>query len=299
MNLSVVIPTFNYAAYLRRAVESVLPQLCDGDEVIVVDDGSTDDTAALMAVYPPPVHYLHQPNAGPGAARNRGVAAARNDYLLFLDADDRLLPGALAALRERFSAHPEADMVCGGYVSVSERGRERTHDAPGLTDGNLANFAAYIEGRFGIANGAAAYHRRVFERLRFATDIRNREDTVLEGQVLALYKCVAVTRPLAAVHAHPGRQRDNVNTIDDYGDTAVDLLFNPELLPAPFMALRERFACRHLLERARANYRVRRHRRALALYREALRRCPALALKPTHLRKFVRAWLRSAAADRD
>ena len=92
---SVIIPTYNAAATLGRAVESVLAQDCPAQEVIVVDDGSSDETAATVAAFGDRVRYLFQPNAGVSAARNAGVAVATGDWLAFLDADDWYYPERL------------------------------------------------------------------------------------------------------------------------------------------------------------------------------------------------------------
>ncbi|MBK8957102.1 MAG: glycosyltransferase [Proteobacteria bacterium] len=94
--LSVIIPVYNYAHFLRACVESVRAQSVDDVEVLVVDDGSTDDSAAVAASLPG-VRYIHQANQGLSAARNTGIAACSGEYLLFLDADDQLAPGTLAA----------------------------------------------------------------------------------------------------------------------------------------------------------------------------------------------------------
>lgn len=96
--VSVVIPCYNYARYLPEAIESVLAQHVPAKliEIVIVDDDSTDDTAAVAAGYverlPDRVRYLHQPNAGVGAARNRGIASSRGGFFICLDADDRLHP---------------------------------------------------------------------------------------------------------------------------------------------------------------------------------------------------------------
>ncbi|MBX3464651.1 MAG: glycosyltransferase family 2 protein [Planctomycetes bacterium] len=95
--VSVVIPTFNRARLLPRAIDSVLAQTLPAAEVIVVDDGSTDDTADVIAGYGDRVRYLQQPNAGVSAARNKGIRAARHELIAFLDSDDYWRPGKLAA----------------------------------------------------------------------------------------------------------------------------------------------------------------------------------------------------------
>jgi glycosyltransferase involved in cell wall biosynthesis len=94
--VSVVIPTYNSARHLEQAVGSVLAQTFQDLEVMVVDDGSTDDTAAVIGALGPPVRYLHQPNSGVSAARNRGVSESIGRYVAFLDADDAWLPQKLA-----------------------------------------------------------------------------------------------------------------------------------------------------------------------------------------------------------
>ncbi len=93
-SLAVVIPAWNAERYLAEAIESVLGQTVPVDTILVVDDGSTDDTAAVARRYPE-VRLVQQANAGAGAARNRGVAATDEALLAFLDADDVWLPHKL------------------------------------------------------------------------------------------------------------------------------------------------------------------------------------------------------------
>lgn len=90
--VSVVIPAFNAERWLRRALNSVRSQTLPPDEILVVDDGSTDGTARLAREYGAPVRCISQPNAGVASARNRGIAEARGDWIAFLDADDEWLP---------------------------------------------------------------------------------------------------------------------------------------------------------------------------------------------------------------
>jgi glycosyltransferase involved in cell wall biosynthesis len=94
---SVVIATFDHARYVGAAIESALAQTLPGVEVVVVDDGSTDDTASVLARYGDRIRVVRQPNRGLAAARNAGVALARGHAIAFLDADDVIAPGKLAA----------------------------------------------------------------------------------------------------------------------------------------------------------------------------------------------------------
>jgi glycosyltransferase involved in cell wall biosynthesis len=109
-----VVACFNYGAYLREAVDSLLGQEGDTPHVVVVDDGSTDAaTHAALDALPEAVEVVRQANAGVVAARNAGLARSRTPYVLFLDADDRLAPGALRAMREALEADPGAAFAYG------------------------------------------------------------------------------------------------------------------------------------------------------------------------------------------
>lgn len=100
-DVTVVVTNYNYGRFLPEAVASALEQEGGAPRVIVVDDGSTDpDTDTVLAALPAAVEVVRQPNAGLSAARNAGLSRASTAFLIVLDADDRLLPGALAALRE-------------------------------------------------------------------------------------------------------------------------------------------------------------------------------------------------------
>ena len=116
--VSVVIPTYNAARYVGAAVDSVLGQTFRDVEVVVVDDGSTDDTAAVLSRYGQPVRYLRQENSGVSAARNRGIQESIGRYVAFLDADDTWFPEKLdrqiAALESssQYRACYSAHVIC-------------------------------------------------------------------------------------------------------------------------------------------------------------------------------------------
>lgn len=105
--VSVIIPTFNYARFLPHAIDSVLAQTYQRKECIVVDDGSTDSTPEVLWHYETRIKVVTQPNRGLSAARNAGMAAARGDYLSFLDADDWSEPDKLAVQVAYLDEHPE------------------------------------------------------------------------------------------------------------------------------------------------------------------------------------------------
>ena len=132
---SVIIPTFNRADLVLKAVVSVLDQTFSDFEVVVVDDGSTDETRALLQPYDDRIRYFHQENAGVSAARNRGIAESRGEYLAFLDSDDLFAPRMLEEARRTFDRHPEAGAVFTAEVDLDSQGRPgrvATKKSPGI-----------------------------------------------------------------------------------------------------------------------------------------------------------------------
>jgi glycosyltransferase involved in cell wall biosynthesis len=112
--VSVVIPCFKQADFLAEAIESVQAQTYTCHEIIVIDDGSPDNTEEVARRYPT-VRYLRQDNRGLPSARNAGIRASHGNYLVFLDADDRLLPAHFELNLQSFESKPEAAIVCGDY----------------------------------------------------------------------------------------------------------------------------------------------------------------------------------------
>jgi glycosyltransferase involved in cell wall biosynthesis len=120
--ISVIIPTYNCAAYLQQAVRSVLEQTYAAHEVIVVDDGSTDDTAAVIHPFGRGIRYVRTANGGAAAARNTGLELVSGDCVAFLDADDGWYPRKLEAQAMVLRTQPEVQAVCCDFGLVSERG---------------------------------------------------------------------------------------------------------------------------------------------------------------------------------
>src|SRR5207245_5342110 len=119
--VSVIIPCYNQAHFLGEAIESVLAQSYPHFEIIVVDDGSTDNTEEVAGSYPE-VRCLRQANQGQAAARNVGLGQSCGEYAVFLDADDRLMPEALAVGLAGFAAHPDCAFVAGHHRWISADG---------------------------------------------------------------------------------------------------------------------------------------------------------------------------------
>ena len=135
--ISIIIPTYNSAAYIALAVESVLAQAYTPCELIVVDDGSTDDTEAVLAPYRDEIRYVKQENSGSAAARNQGLLLAQHEFVVFLDADDLMLPNKLRQQAAFLQLRPSLGYVSSGWQQIDEAGEilqsvEPWHAAPQL-----------------------------------------------------------------------------------------------------------------------------------------------------------------------
>jgi hypothetical protein len=119
--ISAVIPAYNSAAFIADAVGSIRAQTRQVDEIIVVDDGSTDDTATTVQRLGDGIQYLHQANAGPSAARNRGIEAARGDLIAFLDADDQWTRTKIEQQLAVMEQNPAIALVAGDMAEIDSQ----------------------------------------------------------------------------------------------------------------------------------------------------------------------------------
>lgn len=136
--VSVIIPAYNSAKYLPDAIASVLEQTYTSYEIIVINDGSTDNTREVIEPYLDRIRYFEQENQGVSATRNRGIYLARGDLIAFLDADDLFFPDKLAKQAAILEAQPEIGLVNSGFRLITEDGAEittieRWHKIPELT----------------------------------------------------------------------------------------------------------------------------------------------------------------------
>jgi glycosyltransferase involved in cell wall biosynthesis len=139
MRISVIIPAYNASAYIEPTILSILGQTRPADEIVVVDDGSTDDTAKIAAGVSDKVVVVRQKNGGQGSARQRGAEATNAELLLFLDADDILYPAALEKLSASLLAMPQAALAYGlvEIWSPDDPGQARIDTHPDLSGTDL------------------------------------------------------------------------------------------------------------------------------------------------------------------
>lgn len=212
--VSVIIPAYNAAWCVRRAVDSVLAQDYRDFELIVVDDGSRDDTAAILATYGAALRVVSKPNGGLSSARNAGIAVARGDYLAFLDADDWWLPGKLARQAALLDGRPEV-LFCSCTTSV------RTPDGRPLPDWRCGQGEGralediFAVNAFVAGSGSAVMARRSgFARVGgFDEALRSLEDIDMWMRLAALGDYACLDEPLAVIEKSAGSMSGNLDVM--------------------------------------------------------------------------------------
>jgi glycosyltransferase involved in cell wall biosynthesis len=292
--LSVVIPTYNYAHTLPRAVGSVLSQIdVMVAELLVINDGSTDDTRAVLDNLQDrasaSIRVIHKENGGPASVRNLGIAQARGRFLLFLDADDELTPNALQLLAEHIDSHPETRMIIGEHCSVSPDGRRRRHSIRPLPTSAYARVHAYLLGKtIALSNGACAMHREVFALANYPETLRSGEDIPVFAQVLARYPCSVLNHPLALIHKHDTSLRHNVIHARAAQLKLVDEVFSEKRMPASLQRLKRPYAAQRCLSLFRTFQNAGELAEARHYYREALRYDWTVIFNWSYTRKYLR-----------
>lgn len=172
VRVSVVIAAFNSTRFLRETLESVLAEVSEQDEVIVVDDGSTDATPDLVRSFKE-IRLIEQSNAGPPAARNTAIRAARGTYIATIDHDDLWPAGRLNRMVAALDAHPDAAYVTGGQVMFVEPGAPLPYWLKSADPEELARF------RNERLNGVMLTRRSAFDRVGMFDEsfTRGGEDT--------------------------------------------------------------------------------------------------------------------------
>jgi glycosyltransferase involved in cell wall biosynthesis len=234
--VSVVITCFNHAGYLPEAIESALGQSYRNHEVMIVDDGSTDRTAIVARAYPS-VRYTYQENQGLAAARNTGWRACRGDFVVFLDADDRLLPDALSAGLRCSQAYPDCAFVSGHFRYIKADGSLLREFSQVNIDRD--HYRAFLRGNYIAMHATVMYRRAVLEWAGgFDSSLDACEDYDL---YLRIARCRPVCRHSSVVAEY---RQHNANMSGDAAlmlRTAIDVLRSQQAYVQSDWSLRRAF----------------------------------------------------------
>lgn len=217
MQISVIIPAYNAESTIKRAIDSVLAQSRPADEIIVIDDGSTDGTAELVRSYGDVIRYFYQKNTGLSGAMNYGIEKATGDWIGFLDADDEWLPKLVQSHIELIDRNPEVKWTYCRHEEVTQNGRLQVQIPPAVEEeieryGFLSYFRAALAG-FGFGKCGFMIKRSVFDELG------NFDPAMPNGMDSDMWRRIALKYPRVAVGLYIGWRwyRDNPNSLSRKG----------------------------------------------------------------------------------
>jgi glycosyltransferase involved in cell wall biosynthesis len=231
--VSVIIPCFNHGRYLARAIESVLTQPYSNVEIIVIDDGSVDNTKEVADSYPS-VKYQFQQNQGLSAARNTGIDHSAGNFLIFLDADDWLLKNAIGINAGYLEHDKSLGFVSGAYI-ISKNGVEQEVKR----QVNSEHYLRLLQGNYISMHATVMYNRKVFKNIRFDPVLKACEDYDVYLRVTRNFPVLHHAHLIAAYFHH------DTNMSSDY---SLMLEYSTRVLKsqAPFLqSASERVALQH------------------------------------------------------
>lgn len=205
--VSVVIPCFNQAPFLTEAIESALDQTYPHVEIIVVDDGSTDNTSEIATRYPG-VRCVRQENRGLAGARNTGLRRSNGEYLVFLDSDDRVLPDAIQIGLETLAARPECAFVSGEIRVIAQDGGVLWERQPQPAERD--SYAALLRWNYIATPAVVLFRRAVFETLGvFDTRVDACADYEIYLRIARTYPVCSHDRAMIDYRLHGGNMSRN------------------------------------------------------------------------------------------
>ena len=229
---SVVIPLFNKARWIGRAIESVISQSFEDFELIIVDDGLTDDSMAVVTLFEDSrISLIRQPNSGPSAARNKGAARAQGDWIALLDADDYWLDGHLEVLARLIREYPQCGVVTGNWWNEDLEGRRtEANSFASQSDSSVEDYFQFmVSGRGPLVNSSSvAIRKDVLDASGgFHEGLRLSEDAELWCRLTMQTTFAAYHRPMVVYFQ------------DFSGSSTRDRLYVGD---APFSTLRNNFS---------------------------------------------------------
>lgn len=296
MKFSVVITTYNYSKFLYRCVTSVINQNHIDSEILIVDDGSTDNTKIIVATikheYPnKSVKYIWQENAGVSSARNHGLAEANGEYIWFLDADDYLMNNSLQFIGQHISNNPNIDMLFGGYAAIYKDKIVDKYPSE-LSPSRHTNFKNFIKKNIrGITIGATIIRKPLLHKYIFPENIQVGEDFVLISKVLAASnQCFSLQEIIV------NKRRDSESSLRNNhskGATSqincVEALFGDPNLDKKYKKYKNYFISTKYLPASRSYYYIENYKKSVSCYLAAISKYPLAIFRIRYLNIFIKS----------
>lgn len=212
--VSVIIPTYNRAQYIEESVRSVLAQTYRDLEVVVVDDGSVDETGIIVnSIADPRLRYIRQENLGRSKARNHALSLARGKYITFLDSDDLYLPGKIELQVEYLKKHPDAGMVYTSAYCINDGGEMLAHRYEATVSGRIYEQIAFFT-PVTITLPTVMTYRKVMDDVGgFDENMHRFEDTDMWRRISKSYRIDAMPDYTCRLRTHADNALLNQNPV--------------------------------------------------------------------------------------
>jgi glycosyltransferase involved in cell wall biosynthesis len=288
--VSVIIPTYNYAHYLPKAIKSCLDQSYKNLQIIVIDDGSTDNTREVVEGFGKDIVYVHQDNSGVSAARNNGLKLASGEFIAFLDADDYLIEDSIAA---RLQILLDRDDI--GFVfseSYSLHG-EKLLCKPDVEQDLVSDkfYEDLLVRHLRFQTGTIMIRSVLAKQFRFPAVLANGEDIVYFTKIFFSAKGYFLVKPLIVNVRHAGSLRHDVEEIKRQGMALVDTIFDDPYYKGALDYLKVAFTSNRHLELFRRLYLSGEKALARKHYLRAVAVRPTSLFNIDYLVKFLKACL--------
>jgi glycosyltransferase involved in cell wall biosynthesis len=213
--VSVIIPNYNYEKFIAATIESVLSQTYENIEIIVVDDGSKDNSLKVLERFGEKLRVIQQKNAGVSAARNNGVQNSTGEFIAFLDADDIWLPEKLQRQIERFNADSEVGLVHCSMTLIDPQDQPIDENRNGQEGWVSTEFLRFERGVVVGASSTALVKRSIFDEIGgFDVCLSTAADWDFCYQVSRKYKFGFVTEPLVLYRMHGTNMHGNIKAME-------------------------------------------------------------------------------------
>lgn len=204
--VSVIIPCYNHGQYLPEAVNSIWQQYYPATEIIIIDDGSTDNTKEIVKNLPD-VTYIYQTNQGLSAARNMGIKISHGEYLVFLDADDWLLPESIRTNISYLHQNKSLAFVSGAHEKVFVATGETVDEILEIKENHYCHL---LQGNYIGMHATVMYRRSVFNDFLFDVKLNACEDYDLYLKITRKYPVLHHTQKIAAYRIHGSNMSGNI-----------------------------------------------------------------------------------------
>lgn len=289
VNISIIIPTYNHANFLISCVESVLTQINTSFEILIVDDGSTDNTGDVVQSLPTHIKYYRQENSGPASARNNGLANAAGRYVAFLDADDFWLPGFSDLMFSKFeTCDDNTALVACGWKRITLDGY--FIGSPVLVDENTLNWENLMLGNKLTTSAALLSRNALISVGCFDTDIIGVEDWYLWLKLLnAGYQIRAINEPLVGYRGVPGSISHNTLSMFENSMLVIDKVFSDLSPPETIKDKRAQYYAWRYLDACAGLYENNLDRQALEFFDKAVKIWPNTLSHPHTIHLLIHA----------